>query len=465
MLFRTLRSLKSGDNGGFLWLARRFVSVSSIAAIDMAAKDGELKVFIVAGEVSGDTIGSRLMVSLKKLSPFPVHFAGVGGSMMSKQGLKSLFPMEDIAVMGIWELLPHLNKFRAKLKETTEAALLFQPHVVVTVDSKGFSFRLLKQLRAKYGQQGLVSPSHFHYVAPSFWAWKGGEARLKGLSEFVDHILCILPFEGEVCRLNGLAATFVGHPILEDVFKLNSGKGNIENGCKLQRHTEEFQSQFGIPSGATIITLLPGSRLQEVTRMLPIFLNTMKLLKNYFSELVTVIHVAPNKHVEDYISRVIHKWPVPVILIPGGSPQMKYDAFGASRVALCTSGTAAVELQLAQLPCIVAYRAHFLTEWLICYKAKVPYISLPNILLDSSIIPEALFQACTPTKLASLLMELIQSDALRAEQVFAAEKVLELLRPSERTIGNSTQQEFKPMLPDYTPSMIAAFTVLYSVKR
>lgn len=151
MLFRTLRSLKSGDNGGFLWLARRFVSVSSIAAIDMAAKDGELKVFIVAGEVSGDTIGSRLMVSLKKLSPFPVHFAGVGGSMMSKQGLKSLFPMEDIAVMGIWELLPHLNKFRVKLKETTEAALLFQPHVVVTVDSKGFSFRLLKQLRGKWG--------------------------------------------------------------------------------------------------------------------------------------------------------------------------------------------------------------------------------------------------------------------------------------------------------------------------
>ncbi|GMP66672.1 hypothetical protein CsSME_00026937 [Camellia sinensis var. sinensis] len=199
--------------------------------------------------------------------------------------------------------------------------------------------------------------------------------------------------------------------------------------------------------------------------MLPIFSNTMKLLKNYFSELVTVIHVAPNKHVEDYISRVIHKWPVPVILIPGGSPQMKYDAYGASRVALCTSGTAAVELQLAQLPCIVAYRAHFLTEWLICYKAKVPYISLPNILLDSSIIPEALFQACTPTKLASLLMELIQSDALRAEQVFAAEKVIELLRPSERTIGNSTLQEFKPMLPDYTPSMIAAFTVLYSVKR
>lgn len=116
----------------------------------MAAKDGELRVFIISGEASGDTIGSRLMASLKKLSPFPVRFSGVGGSMMSNEGLKSLFPMEDIAVMGIWELLPHLYKFRLKLKETTEAAFMFKPHVVVTVDSKGFCFRLLKELRGKW---------------------------------------------------------------------------------------------------------------------------------------------------------------------------------------------------------------------------------------------------------------------------------------------------------------------------
>ncbi|KAA8550890.1 hypothetical protein F0562_002574 [Nyssa sinensis] len=231
--------------------------------MDMAAKDGELRVFIVAGEVSGDTLGSRLMASLKKLSPCPVRFVGVGGSMMCKQGLKSLFPMEDIAVMGIWELLPHLNKFRVKLKETIEDALLFRPHVAVTVDSKGFSFRLLKQLRARYGEQGLVCPPLFHYVAPSFWAWKGGEARLKGLSEFVDHVLCILPFEEEVCRLNGLAATFVGHPVLEDVLELNLGKDTAENEWKVGGNSEEFRSQYGIPSGATIITLLPGSRLQE----------------------------------------------------------------------------------------------------------------------------------------------------------------------------------------------------------
>lgn len=140
--------------------------------------------------------------------------------MMSKQGLKSLFPMEDLAIMGIWELLPHLSSFRVKLKETVKSALSFEPHVVLTVDSKGFSFRFLKHLRARYGQLGLACPRHFHFVAPSFWAWRGGEARLKGLTDFVDHVFCILPFEAEVCRLNGLLATFVGHPTLEDILEL-----------------------------------------------------------------------------------------------------------------------------------------------------------------------------------------------------------------------------------------------------
>uniref|UniRef100_A0A2N9FMH6 lipid-A-disaccharide synthase n=1 Tax=Fagus sylvatica TaxID=28930 RepID=A0A2N9FMH6_FAGSY len=464
MLFRTMWKLKSGNNVGVSSLLRRYISVSGRAVMDMAAKDGELRVFIVSGEVSGDSIGSRLMASLKKLCPVPIHFSGVGGSMMSRQGLKSLFPMEDIAVMGIWELLPHLNKIRLKLKETIEAAFLFQPHVVVTVDSKGFSFRLLKQLRAKYSQQGLDGPVHFHYVAPSFWAWKGGEARLKGLTEFVDQVLCILPNEEEVCKSNGLAATFVGHPVMEDLLELNLGKDTSPHERKVERVFEDFRSKNAIPAGATVISLLPGSRLQEVTKMLSIFSNTMELLKDSFPELMSVIHVAPNHHVEKYITGIVHKWPVPAVLIPGGLPQLKYDAFSASRVALCTSGTVALEMQLARLPCVVAYRAHLLTEWFIHYKAKISYISLPNILLDSAIIPEALFQACTPTKLTSLLMELIHNEGLREEQIVAAEKVIRLLYPSERNINSFLQQDSRLRFPDLTPSMIAASTILYYVK-
>ncbi|KAK6156221.1 hypothetical protein DH2020_010469 [Rehmannia glutinosa] len=444
---------------------------------DLASKDGELRVFIVAGEVSGDVIASRLMSSLKMLSPFPVRFAGVGGLTMSQQGLNSLFPMEDIAVMGIWELLPHLSMFRVKLKETVESALTFRPHVVLTVDSKGFSFRFLKQLRARYGVHRLASPQHFHYVAPSFWAWRGGESRLKGLLEFVDHVFCILPFEAEVCRSNGLAATFVGHPTLEDVLELKINKC-VDKEWKVQGDGEEFRRNYGISSvqaientsvsfeilqdmrESTIISVLPGSRLQEVTRMLSIFSRTMELLKDAFSELTAVIHVAPNKHVEEYISNAVCQWPVPAILVPGGSPCMKYNSFSASRVALCTSGTVAVELQLARLPCVVAYRAHLLTEWFIRYKAKIPYISLPNIVLDSPIIPEALFEACTPSRLAPLLMDLIQDESLRQKQVSAAGKFFNLLDPLKRVSGNSTERE--SLLLEYTPSMIAASAVLNS---
>ncbi|XP_019249393.1 PREDICTED: probable lipid-A-disaccharide synthase, mitochondrial isoform X2 [Nicotiana attenuata] len=458
MFIRRIWNANTETNLNLMRQMRRTFSVSSQSAVDLASKDAELRVFIVAGEVSGDTIGSRVMNSLEKLSPLPVRFAGVGGKMMCNQGLNTLFPIEDIAVMGIWELLPYLNQFRVRLKQTIEAALSFRPHVVLTVDSKGFSFRFLKHLRATCVQQGMVSPLHFHYVSPSFWAWKGGEARLKGLLQFVDHVLCILPFEAEVCRSNGLAATFVGHPTLEDISDFQ-GKDATERRYRIQGNAEAFLTDYGISS---VISLLPGSRLQEVTRMFPLFSSTLEHLKGSFPHLVTAVHVAPNQHVEDYIDKAVCKWPSSVVLVPGGSHQMKYNSFSASSVALCTSGTVAMEMQLARLPCVVAYRAHLLTELVIRYKAIIPYISLPNILLDSAVIPEALFQDCTPSKLASLLKDLILDDNLREKQIIAAEKVIELLRPSEMNISCSTQGEMSVPLSDCTPSMVAAYAILYS---
>ncbi|XP_048137593.1 probable lipid-A-disaccharide synthase, mitochondrial isoform X3 [Rhodamnia argentea] len=351
---------------------------------------------------------------------------------------------------------------RVKLKETVDAALLFQPHVVVTVDSKGFSFRLLKLLRARHSQQYADGPIHFHYVAPSFWAWKGGQARLKNLAKFVDHIFCILPNEAEVCESNGLSANFVGHPILEDALELNQGE-DASRIWKLAGSRENFWSKHQVPSGGTIISLLPGSRLQEVARMLPIFAETVTMLKSSILELLTVIHVAPNQHVEDYIDGFVRKWPVPVILIPGGEAQPKYEALSASRIALCTSGTVAVEMQLARLPCVVAYRAHLLTELFIRYKAKIPYISLPNILLNTSVIPEALFEQCTPGKLTSLLMELIHDEGLREKQALAAPEVMKLLWPSEK-LAKGAQRESSGKCLYGSPSMIAASTILDYVK-
>ncbi|KAJ8749309.1 hypothetical protein K2173_018792 [Erythroxylum novogranatense] len=495
VLPRIVRNLKDEVVLRLPILPSRYLSVGSRPLVDKAVEDGELRVFVVAGEVSGDTIGSRLMASLKKLCPVPVRFSGVGGSMMAKEGLESLFPIEDIAVMGIWELLPHLNNFRVKLKKSIEDVLCFQPHVVVTVDSKGFSFRLLKQLRgnvnrplsitisacislmhkstgrkcgemvfaARCNQQGKNYPVHYHYVAPSFWAWKGGEARLRGLANFVDHIFCILPNEDTVCKSNGVDATFVGHPILEDVLELNSGKQ--PHGWRIQKDCAYFRSKYAVPSDATVISLLPGSRLQEVSRMLSIFTKTIELIKESFPKLLTVIHVAPNQHVENYINEVTQKWPGPIVLIPGGNLHLKYCAFSASKVALCTSGTVAMELLLGRLPCVVAYRAHLLTEWIIKYKAKIPYMSLPNILMDSAIIPEALFQGCTATNLSSMLMELMNNKALQEEQIVSAEKVMRLLTPSKQVMNYLEEQDGKWNSATFTPSMIAASTMLCYVKN
>ncbi|CAD6229807.1 unnamed protein product [Miscanthus lutarioriparius] len=277
------------------------------------------------------------MASLRALSPVPVRFAGVGGELMCKEGLQSLFPMEEIAIMGMWELLPHIYSIKRKIEDTANAAMLFQPHAVVTVDSKGFCFRLLKQLKCRSNQK-VQSPLHIHYVSPSFWAWKGGESRLSKLHNFVDHMLCILPFEEEICRLNGLPATYVGHPLLDDAIGLNMGPELSSDKSKYQRSCEAFRLEHGLSPGATIITMLPGSRMQE-----------------------------------------------------------------ASRAALCTSGTAVMELMLARLPCVVAYQAHFITECFIHLRKKINFISLPNILLNSPVVPEILFRACTAKNLAAKL--------------------------------------------------------------
>ncbi|KAL6614510.1 hypothetical protein ACP70R_036780 [Stipagrostis hirtigluma subsp. patula] len=463
--------------------------------VDAAARDGELRVFVVAGEVSGDSLASRLMASLRALSPVPVRFAGIGGELMCKEGLQSLFPMEEIAIMGLWELLPHIYNVKRKIEDAADAAMLFQPHAVVTVDSKGFSFRLLRRLKRRCNEK-VQSPLHVHYVAPSFWAWKGGESRLSKLHTFVDHMLCILPFEEEICRLNGLPATYVGHPILDDAIGLNMEMGLSSDKRKHQRSSEAFRLKHGLSPDATIITMLPGSRVQEVVRMLPIFLHTMQHLRHAFNELSLVIPVAPHRDVRNYVEKVAQSGSFPVVLIPGASLRERYDAFSASRAALCTSGTAVMELMLAKLPCVVAYQAHFITECLIHLKKKINFISLPNILLNSPVVPEVLFRSCTAKNLAAKLRaprslwsrkewlqllgavfeepelyqtgEVISDDKVRQVQVETADQVLQVLYEPINRRGNLFVEELGDSSLSsnvYSPSTIAALTVLYTDKH
>ncbi|XP_044357831.1 probable lipid-A-disaccharide synthase, mitochondrial isoform X3 [Triticum aestivum] len=438
---------------------------------DAAARDGELRVFVVA-----DLRYTEMLHTVKSGVPL-CSLCLDAKELMCKEGLQSLFPMEEIAIMGLWELLPHIYNVKRKIKDTLDAAILFRPHAVVTVDSKGFSFRLLQQLKCRYNQK-VDSPLHVHYVAPSFWAWKGGESRLSKLHNFVDHMLCILPFEDEICRLHGLPATYVGHPLLDDAAGLNVAGTSLQHKnvdselspdmSMRQRSGEAFRLEHGLSSDATILTMLPGSRMQEVARMLPIFFRTVQHLSHTLNDLSLVIPVAPHRDVRTYVENVVRSVPFPVVLIPGGSLEKRYGAFNASKAALCTSGTAVMELMLAKLPCVVAYQAHFLTECFIHLRKKINFISLPNILLDSPIVPEILFRACTDKNLAAKLSEVIFNDEVRQLQVGSAERMLQVLYEPIKRQGNLFAEELgdSGLSSDvYSPSTIAALTVLYTDKH
>lgn len=208
--------------------------------------------------------------------------------------------------------------------------------------------------------------------------------------------------------------------------------------------------------------------MQEVARMLPIFLRTVQHLSHTLNEFSLVIPVAPHRDVKTYVENVVRSVPFPVVLIPGGSLEKRYGAFNASKAALCTSGTAVMELMLAKLPCVVAYQAHFITECFIHMRKKINFISLPNILLNSPVVPEILFRACTDKKLAAKLSEVIFDDEVRQLQVGSAERVLQVLYEPIEQRGNLFAEELggSSLSPNaYSPSMIAALTVLYIDKN
>lgn len=265
--------------------------------------------------------------------------------------------------------------------------------------------------------------------------------------------LCCTIILGMERRLNGLAAAYVGHPSLEDALHLNMEL--YTNNWRFQGNGDDFRQQHGIPPENTVITLLPGSRLQEVKRMLPIFSQTMELLNCSFTRLTAIIPVAPHQHVATHVEKEICSWSLSAILISGMSLQQKYDAFSASRAALCTSGSAVMELQLAGIPSVIAYRANFLTEWLIQHRTKLQFISLPNILLDSEVIPEVLFHSCTYKNLAVTLSKIILDEDCRRKQIAAAENVFRILCP----------QDLLSITEDCCPSMKAASIVLNATKK
>ncbi|MBK1836155.1 lipid-A-disaccharide synthase [Azospirillum sp. YIM B02556] len=368
--------------------------------------------FLIAGEPSGDALGARLMAAAKRLTGGRVRFVGIGGERMMAEGLVSLFPMAELTLFGIFELLPHLPNLIRRIDQTVAEIIHVRPDAVVGIDSPGFTVRVAKKVRAADPAIPLI-----HYVAPTVWAWK--PKRAAKYAAIYDHLLAVLPFEPPYFEKEGLACTFVGHSVVEGGAGQGDGAG--------------FRLRHGIAATDRIVAVLPGSRKGEVSRLLPDFRATLDLLRPSHPNLIVVVPTVAT--VRDRVAAAIADWPVRTVMVEGDTE--KYDAFAAAEVALAASGTVALELALARLPTVIAYRLNPITVALYRRLIRVKYVNLVNLMRDDMLVPELLQQDCRPDRLAAELGRLLDDSTARQEQIDGVAEVARWLGqgdtpPSER---------------------------------
>jgi len=348
-----------------------------------------LHVYLIAGEPSGDILGMRLMSALKTFENTPnVTFSGVGGPLMEGEGLSSLFPMSDLTVMGLTEVLPRIPAIFGRIRQTAADIRAKKPDVIVTIDAPDFCFRVAKRI------SGANIPV-VHYVAPSVWAWRAGRANK--VARLVDHVMCLLPFEPPYFERAGVDATFVGHSILES----GAAAGD----------SEVFRREHNISDTTPVLVVLPGSRKGEVSRLLSVFGDTVARTQAQIDGLQVVVPTVAN--VADTVRAETRQWNNTIIV---ESEAGKYDAFSAANAALAASGTVSLELAMAGVPSLIGYRLSPLTAMIAKRLIRVKYASIVNIILDKEAMPEFLQERCTADLMAPALVDLLQGSGAHEEQ-------------------------------------------------
>ena len=368
----------------------------------------KIKIFLIAGEASGDKLGASLIRSLRSQYKGEVVFQAVGGDKMAAEGVGSIFPMNQISLMGFVEILSHIFRVLKLIKQTVNAIAKFKPDVVVTIDSPGFGNRVAKQIDRTHTK--IV-----HYVAPSVWAYK--LKRAVYLQKYYDLVLALLPFEPPYFTKVGLACEFVGHPSVED--------GWDETDPKL------FRKKYNITFDALVFGVMCGSRVGEVNMMLPVFAETIELFnkqaKNYLKD-KKVVWVFPtiSSELAEQIKNTMSKSGVN-FLIPINEPE-KISMLKAMNFAIVKSGTISLEMAFAKVPMIVAYKLNKLTVWILrnIYKINI-YASIVNILAKKEIIPELIQEDCTAEKLSTALVKLTKEEGKK--QLGECKKILNQLTP------------------------------------
>jgi lipid-A-disaccharide synthase len=346
-----------------------------------------LLIFIIAGEPSGDALAARLMAALRAETAGRVRFVGIGGPRMEAEGLASLFPMHEVALMGIFEVLRHVPRILRRIRETVGAVDRLRPDIVLTVDAPGFTLRVAKKLRG----HGIPL---VHYVAPTVWAWKPGRAQ--AIAQYLDRLLVVLPFEPPYFETHGLHCEFVGHPSVEDA---HAGDGRA------------FRARHSIPEGVPLLCALPGSRTSEIRRLMPVYGEAIRLLMKRVPGLRVVIPAVA--HVTDAIRAAAAHWPLQPLIV--AETEEKHDAFAASTVALVKSGTTSIDVAIAGLPGVITQKLNTLSGWLILRAVKVEHMSIVNLLLNRRLQPEYIQHLCQPQLLADALAELFEDPQKRRE--------------------------------------------------
>lgn len=385
-----------------------------------------LKIFIVAGEHSGDALGAKLMAALARASAQPLSYAGVGGELMEAEGLVSLFPISDVAVMGPGAILRRLGPIVRRVYRTIDAAIAFSPDVVVIIDAPEFTHAIAKRIRKRRPEIPIVD-----YVSPTVWAWRPGRA--KAMKPYVDHLLALLPFEPEAhARLGGPVCSYVGHPLAECIDEIRA----ID--------PEPLAVRLGLDRSRPVLVVLPGSRRSEVGRLLEVFRATAERICATGPAPEIIIPVVSS--VREMIEESLPRWPVKPHVVMGDDD--KWRAFRLARAALAASGTVTLELAVAGAPMVIAYKVEPWIVPLLRRLIKVDMAGLPNLILAEKIFPEFIQEACTPDALGEAVLSTMADGELRQRQLAGLAEIPRRLA-----------------VPHGSPSDMAARIVLDAVRR
>jgi lipid-A-disaccharide synthase len=348
-----------------------------------------MKLYVIAGEASGDALGAALLAGLKSLRP-DLQVRGIGGPLMQAEGLHSLFPMEELSVMGLAEVLPKYAHLKRRIREAAADVLAAAPDALITIDSPDFVLRVARIVRAARPDLRTI-----HYVAPSVWAWRPGRAAK--MAHVIDHVLALLPFEPPYMTAAGMTCDFVGHPV-------------VSAPRASAAEAQAFRADLG--GGGPLVLALPGSRRGEVARLAPVIGGVLDRVRAVHPQVQVVLPTL--RSVAAMVEGLTADWPVRPRIIE--APEAKRAAFAAADVAIAASGTVSLELAANAVPMVIAYDMHPVTMWLMQRMARVDTVTLVNLVSDTRVVPEFLGGRCTPDLIAPALLGLIGPGPARDAQ-------------------------------------------------